>query len=420
MSLRVLQVMSSPRGGVGQVVRMITSRMEHSATWHVAYPVSYAGGGRGGSGDESRGDGRNDSRREGRPGGSHRYFAEELVVTHFLPHEKQKFSPANARKLRQIVKKHRIDVVHCHVLTAGFWCAQAGLARLVPVVYSGHGIRFRQVKGLESRLTRLIERYTMRTLTQVTFLTAKEQQIAWESGLLPRGRGVVVANCIDLLPQEKPPPSPPPPLLRPSEPPEPQTGLRCRLGLPGTLLVGTCGRLHYDNNPDLYLEIAAEVIARAGKPVHFVWIGDGDDRPRLMDQARERGLARYMHFPGQVDNATARRWLTELDLFVMTPRYAGLPLVLLEAMAAGRCVVAPDIIGIQDVVDDGVSGLLYPPADPKAAVELIVRLLLEQPETAARIGEEARRVIEQEYSPEAKMLEGYWQIYTTLAQAAGR
>ena len=102
--------------------------------------------------------------------------------------------------------------------------------------------------------------------------------------------------------------------------------------------------------------------------------GEGDERSRLEQMARTLGLAERVRFLGYRPDIP--ELLAVCDLFVLPSLYEGLPLAVLEAMAASRPVVATAVGGTDEVVTDGESGLLVPPAEP-AALTAAIRTILE-------------------------------------------
>ena len=111
----------------------------------------------------------------------------------------------------------------------------------------------------------------------------------------------------------------------------------------------------------------------------FVIAGDGPDRDALEAQAAANGVLDRVRFVGRRDDVPAL--LASADLFVLPSLYEGLPLSIMEAMAAGTPVVATDIGGNNELVTSGKTGLLVPPANPVALAEA-VRALLAEPARA--------------------------------------
>ena len=111
-------------------------------------------------------------------------------------------------------------------------------------------------------------------------------------------------------------------------------------------------------------------------------VGEGDERSRLEQMARALGLAERVRFLGY--RADIPELLAVCDLFVLPSLYEGLPLAVLEAMAASRPVVATAVGGTDEVVTDGES-YFVPPAEP-AALTAAIRTILGDPSLGATAG----------------------------------
>jgi glycosyltransferase involved in cell wall biosynthesis len=124
--------------------------------------------------------------------------------------------------------------------------------------------------------------------------------------------------------------------------------------------------------------------------------GDGPDRQLLTERARSLGISSRVRFHGYLSQPQIRELLGHTDIFVLSSFAEGVPVVLMEAMAAGVPVVATQIAGIPELVQHEKSGLLVLPGDAISTASAI-RRLLENPELRNRYAEAARRQIEQEF-----------------------
>jgi glycosyltransferase involved in cell wall biosynthesis len=124
-------------------------------------------------------------------------------------------------------------------------------------------------------------------------------------------------------------------------------------------------------------------------------VGDGPLRDTLRDQARALGLDGAVRFLGAVPEAW--RLLPHFDVFALPSRWEGMSNGLLEAMAAGRPIVATTAGGNPELITDGETGLLVPPEDPGALAAAIARLVRD-PALARRLGDAARRRVEKDYT----------------------
>jgi len=176
-------------------------------------------------------------------------------------------------------------------------------------------------------------------------------------------------------------------------------GFRRELGVPPCIpLVGIVARLVPIKQHELFLEAACRVSAQV-PGVAFAVVGDGERRAALEALARRMGLA--VPSPGSPPpGGTAAVYFTgfrtdlpavyaDLDAFVLCSRNEGLPVAVIEALAAARPVVAGDVGAVGDLVGDGETGVLVPPNDAAALATGLLRVLRE-PEAAARLGAAGR------------------------------
>jgi glycosyltransferase involved in cell wall biosynthesis len=176
--------------------------------------------------------------------------------------------------------------------------------------------------------------------------------------------------------------------------------LRSRLGFgTGDLIVSYSGRLvRYKGLPGLlrvWSRIAQDV---AGARLVLVGAGGQDIHnceADLRNYVRENGLAERVVFTGGVQNVPD--FLQISDCFVFPTENEAFGIALIEAMACGLAVVASSTGGIPDIVTDGVDGLLVPPGD-EPALERAVRAVLSDPAAAKRMGDAARRTVQERFS----------------------
>jgi glycosyltransferase involved in cell wall biosynthesis len=173
--------------------------------------------------------------------------------------------------------------------------------------------------------------------------------------------------------------------------------------------IGVVASLTRKKGHDVLLEALARLPDR--DDVHVLVAGDGPERAALEQLARSLGLGGRVHFLGNVANPADV--LAASDLFVLPSRIEGLPLALLEAMQAGKAVVATAVGGVAEAVADGRSGLLVPPESPDALATAIGRLLVSPP-LREQLGAAARETVSRGFTEEA-YLEALAALYEELA-----
>jgi glycosyltransferase involved in cell wall biosynthesis/thymidylate kinase len=161
------------------------------------------------------------------------------------------------------------------------------------------------------------------------------------------------------------------------------------------------GTLH-EVKGQTYLITSCKILKEAGYNVVCHFVGDGPDRPSLVKQAAQDGLDSII-FHGVLTRPEIIQMLQEMDIAV-TPsvpasdgRREGIPIVVMEAMASGLPVVASNISGIPELVEDNRNGFLVPPCDVGALVAAIERLI-QEPGLRRQFGMAGREKIEKEFS----------------------
>lgn len=143
--------------------------------------------------------------------------------------------------------------------------------------------------------------------------------------------------------------------------------------------------------------------------------GNGPLLSRMRSKVAKLGLGEQVVFLGH--HADMPGLLRSQAIYVLSTHYEGMPLALVEAMAAGCACIASDVIGVHGVIEEGVTGLLVPEGDAQALADAIARLLRE-PELAARLGAAARQRALAEHGL-MLMRERYEALITRCATTAG-
>jgi glycosyltransferase involved in cell wall biosynthesis len=157
------------------------------------------------------------------------------------------------------------------------------------------------------------------------------------------------------------------------------------------------GRLRIRKGVEVLLAALAE-LARSGRDARLLVAGEGEHRDAVERAIRDLGLGERARCLGRADAAQVR-WLLERARALVVPSiYEGMPLVVLEAMEAGRAVIASRVSGIPEVVRDGETGWLVPAEDPAALATTLARAR-DRPAEVAALGRAGRALLEREYRP---------------------
>jgi glycosyltransferase involved in cell wall biosynthesis len=181
-------------------------------------------------------------------------------------------------------------------------------------------------------------------------------------------------------------------------------------------VVGIVARLYRVKRHDTFL-LAAALVSQAISDVRFAIVGDGPSRSYLEELSQELGLASKVVFFGE--QREVGPYLAACDVAVLTSETEGCSNSVLEAMAVGKPVVATNVGGNRELIDEGETGFLVPPGDQEALAEAIIRLL-RKPILARAMGQRARERTIRRFSLES-MVNQYESLYeAALKRRSGK
>lgn len=302
-----------------------------------------------------------------------------------------------ARNLLGFVRREGIGLIHTHNVTANLYglmlkALSPGLAHVIHVhAHYSHVL----VETQRSRWKReLLLRGNARALRRCDRVIAISESI--KSFLVERGveaaKIEVIHNAIDVgaVESQARRQCPAAAALTAEIALPPADGAAAATRPP---VVGVVGRLAPVKNYSLFLE-AARLVLREEKAA-FVLVGEGPDKGRLERQAADLGIAGRVRFAGWVANPYPL--LAAMDVVVLTSNWEGFGLVLLEAMALERPVVATAVGAVREIVRDGETGLLAPAGDAEAIAASVLRLLRD-PALRRSLGARGKQVAGTEFS----------------------
>lgn len=189
--------------------------------------------------------------------------------------------------------------------------------------------------------------------------------------------------------------------------------VRAQLGIPTDApVITTIGRLNAQKGHDTLIAAAGLVIARV-PAARFLIAGDGDLLEALKAQAKALGVPESIVFAGHRKDVPAL--LSATDVLCISSNYEGTPLVLFEAMAAGKAIVATAVDGCREVIQDKKTGLLVPPKDPEKLGDALLRVL-DDPALRTKL-ERGAHVASKKYDV-SECMRAMQQIYDDLLRPA--
>jgi len=288
-------------------------------------------------------------------------------------------------RLFLLLARRRYDVVHTHLIGANVLAAPLAALFRVPVRVT-HDQTMDDVR-VRSFVHRWLDTLANRLNHQIVAVSSSIRTFLRQKEGVPAEKLSVIYNSVDL---DRFSPGP--------EATAARSRARRKWGLPAeALIVGGVGRLHYQKNFPLFLEVAAEVCSRIPAAT-FVIAGEGPERGPLEDLSRKLGLADRLRFLGFVKEMP--ELYQALDLLLLTSHFEGTPLTVLEAMAMGVPVVASRVDGVEEVLEDGQDAILVPPGQREPFVAGVGRVLQDQ-QLWRRLSRAAQAKARQGYSAAA-------------------
>jgi sugar transferase (PEP-CTERM/EpsH1 system associated) len=304
-------------------------------------------------------------------------------------------------RIAAAARRRRIDVFHARgwptlVETA----LGARLARVPGTLYVFEGKTFQDLQGIGFK-RRWVQKAMIRSYQRVITLNRRMRADLAAECSLPEERIDIVANGVDVN------------IFRPREG---RGQLRASLGLPAErLILGSVARLDPVKNHEVILRALVRAANDGSRPF-FLLVGEGAHRAVLEREIQRLGLASDVRLFGYSDRIADL--LNCMDLYIQSSFYEGFSHTLLEAMACGLPVVATDVGGTGDVLNEGREGFFFKPDDDETLASIIMRLRLDHQQRHL-LGERARRRVSDHF-PIQSMVRSYENLYLQLAQQNNR
>jgi glycosyltransferase involved in cell wall biosynthesis len=299
-------------------------------------------------------------------------------------------------RLSSFLRRERYRVVHTHTSKGGFIGRLAARLAGVPViVHTAHGFAFHERSPQSTRLFySALERIASRWCDRIVSVSEFHRSWALDLRICSPSKILAIPNGIAAL----------------ANPEVPGTEFRRQSGVrESDLLILSMARLAPDKGLEYLIEAAA-ILLRKERRFQIVIAGDGPMRAQLEELTRNLGVADWVTFLGFREDVSDL--LAASDLVVLPSMREGLSIALLEAMAAGKPIIATSIGSHRELASQAEIALLVPPADALALSEAILQVAADG-ELKCRLGRNARILFESRYTEE-KMLDTYKQLYFDL------
>jgi glycosyltransferase involved in cell wall biosynthesis len=283
------------------------------------------------------------------------------------------------------------DVVSCHSSKAGILGRIAARSMGIPVIFTAHGWAFTDgVPGVQRLAYKMIERACGSLCDHIVTVCHYDRQLALSAGIAPASRITTVHNGMPLLPP-----------------------VRREAAAAGPVRIGMVARFDTQKDHDTLLRALVRLSHKDWR-LHLIGGGDASSTARM---AAKLNIMDRIEFMGESSNVPAL--LAELDVFCLISRWEGFPRSILEAMRASLPVVASDVAGVRESVEDTVNGYVVPVGDDRLLAKSLEHLL-DSPGLRIAMGSRGRARFESSFTIEHMLLPTLRIYHAVAANATSR
>jgi glycosyltransferase involved in cell wall biosynthesis len=300
--------------------------------------------------------------------------------------------------LWRLFRRERPQIVHTHSAKAGIigrWAAR--LAGVPLVFHTAHGFGFNDFQRPTVRNIYIaLERLTARWTTKLFLVSYANADTAEKCGMVRRGDWVLARDSISV--EEFLQPRPRREKLSSWRVPEDK------------VIVGMVACFKPQKSPEDFIEVAAHVLKQTDR-AHFVMAGDGELRASVEERIRRHGIEAGVTLLGWQNEKDMPEIYRNLDIVVLTSLWEGLPCVFSEAMACELPIVATNVDGAREAVNDGENGFLHEPHDIERMAQSVLKLIADSA-LRQKMGQSGKkRVMEFDIGTSVDTVESTYQEY---------
>ncbi len=304
------------------------------------------------------------------------------------------------KQVRRIIIEEKPDVIHAHGTRAALWARAAVLLtrEKTPLVYTLHGLHIAKRNFPEKHILLFLERVMNRWTSVLVCVSDGDREEVLRHKLIDPSRIVVIKNGIDLDAFK-------------AGAKNAET-IKKEFNIEGSTVLCSVGRLHPQKDFSTLLKVLKIINEDGGRFVLLI-AGDGPLRSSLEAEAENLGIPSNVRFLGFREDVAGL--MAASDIVILSSNWEAFGLVCVEAGAVKKPVIASDIEGVREAVQDGVTGYLFRKNDPKDLAEKI--LLLSSPEKRASMGLAGYEYVYKNYDMK-RMTEEYRRLFDAQSPAS--
>lgn len=278
------------------------------------------------------------------------------------------------RFLCNIVEAEQPNIIHCHSSKAGIVGRIAGFVKHVPTIFTAHGWAFTGGVSTSKRIFYALIEYLMLAITnRVICVSEYDCNLAAKWFLHRYAKIVTVHNGI--------------------------ADKKCKMhagnDVDACLKMVSVARFSQQKNNIGLIKAVEQLNTQYPRKLQLNLVGDGPLLAECQEYVSNHNLGETVHFLGS--RTDVENILLQNDIFCLISNYEGLPISIIEAMRAGLPIIASDVGGVNELVQDGVNGCLIPRGNVSELVDKL-EYVLKHREIIESMGEASRKIYEQEYT----------------------
>ena len=289
------------------------------------------------------------------------------------------------KEIKKTADEFKPDIVHCHSSAAAF-LTRLGIRGKYKTIYTAHGWGFNLgMNPLVRFLVLLTEKYNAKYTDKYICVSEFVKKLGLKYKLAPENKFEVVYNGIKRTINN-----------------EQLTINNLKINL------FFVGRLAEPKRPEMVIDVISGFEKSIKEKIRFSIIGDGTKRNYLENLAKEKNVD--VVFTGNLEHSEVMKELAKNDIFVFISAWEGFPYTILEAMSVGLPVIASDVGGISEIVDNTVGRLVK---NETSQISSALLELIDGRELREKLGDNGRRLVGSKFSL-GKMLEGTEKVYIEI------
>ena len=301
----------------------------------------------------------------GREGGLNEF---RVIGVDVIDLNRHRIDPRTILDLAKIIRRDDIQIIHCHGYGSSTFGRVAAKICRIPVIVHEHmidekiPIYQKVVDFLISPLTTkgiAVSNAVANFMTGQRFIRGTKIEVVYNA-IAPGSSQTITANQKKVIANE--------------------------IGIPiNRPIIGMVGRLDPVKGHTFFLDAAFRVLKREPH-AHFIILGDGELHDQLLTKSQQLGIDHHISFLGH--RSDVEEIVSLFDVYVSCSITEGLGIANIEAMALSKAIVATNVGGIPELIEDGVTGILVPPRDPSSIAKAIVQILADA-DLRDKLGENA-------------------------------